>query len=161
MQRGLREGGGEGLSGGLCMSFVWIWKLILSLVWRRSQIHLAILMLYLWVSLSLSHLCVFVIISQAYVAVSRPCSLSVFYPDRTATCFKLSWESAGLCWAGGCGFEHRPDEPSGSLNNWEENTAFVMTSVACENIRFSSLFANGDISRRGTSATQRQKFCHS
>ena len=31
-------------------------------------------------------------------------------------------------------------------------------NVACENIRFSSLFAAGDISRGGTSATQRQKF---
>ena len=30
--------------------------------------------------------------------------------------------------------------------------------VACENIRFSSLFAAGDVSRVGTSATQRQKF---
>ena len=30
--------------------------------------------------------------------------------------------------------------------------------VACENIHFSSLFAAGDVSRRGTSATQRQKF---
>ena len=31
-------------------------------------------------------------------------------------------------------------------------------SIACENIRFSSPFAAGDILRRGTSATQRQKF---
>ena len=31
-------------------------------------------------------------------------------------------------------------------------------AVACENIRFSSLFAAGDVSRGGTSATQRQKF---
>ena len=30
--------------------------------------------------------------------------------------------------------------------------------IACENIRFSSLFADGDFSRGGTSATQRQKF---
>ena len=30
--------------------------------------------------------------------------------------------------------------------------------VACENIRFSTLFAAGDVSRGGTSATQRQKF---
>ena len=30
--------------------------------------------------------------------------------------------------------------------------------VACENIRFSSLFAAGDVSRGETSATQRQKF---
>ena len=30
--------------------------------------------------------------------------------------------------------------------------------VACENIRFSSLFAAGDVSRGGMSATQRQKF---
>ena len=29
---------------------------------------------------------------------------------------------------------------------------------ACENIRFSSLFATGEVSRRGTSATKRQKF---
>ena len=32
------------------------------------------------------------------------------------------------------------------------------SSLACENIRFSSLFAAGDVSRGGTSATQRQKF---
>ena len=30
--------------------------------------------------------------------------------------------------------------------------------IACENSRFSSLFAAGDVSRGGTSATQRQKF---
>ena len=29
---------------------------------------------------------------------------------------------------------------------------------ACQNSRFSSLIAAGDVSRRGTSATQRQKF---
>ena len=31
-------------------------------------------------------------------------------------------------------------------------------NIACENIRFSSIFAAGDVSRGGTSATQRQKF---
>ena len=30
--------------------------------------------------------------------------------------------------------------------------------LACENIRYSSLFVAGDVSRGGTSATQRQKF---
>ena len=34
----------------------------------------------------------------------------------------------------------------------------AVLSLACENIRFSSLFAAGDVSRGGTSATQRQKF---
>ena len=34
----------------------------------------------------------------------------------------------------------------------------VRELLACENIRFSSLFAAGDVSRGGTSATQRQKF---
>ena len=34
----------------------------------------------------------------------------------------------------------------------------ISQSVACENMRFSSLFATGDVSRGGTSATQRQKF---
>ena len=32
------------------------------------------------------------------------------------------------------------------------------TNLACENIRFSSLFVAGDVSRGGTSATQWQKF---
>ena len=36
-----------------------------------------------------------------------------------------------------------------------ECTAWIL---ACENIRFSSLFAAGDVSRGGTSATRRQKF---
>ena len=31
-------------------------------------------------------------------------------------------------------------------------------ALACENIRFSSLFAAGDVSREGTSATKLQKF---
>ena len=31
-------------------------------------------------------------------------------------------------------------------------------SLACENIRFSSLFVDGDVTRGGKSATQRQKF---
>ena len=31
-------------------------------------------------------------------------------------------------------------------------------ALASENIRFSSLFADGDVSRGGKSATQRQKF---
>ena len=34
----------------------------------------------------------------------------------------------------------------------------LLSLLACENIRFSSLFAAGDVSRGGTSATQRQKF---
>ena len=33
-----------------------------------------------------------------------------------------------------------------------------LIEVVCENIRFSSLFAAGDVSRGGTSATRRQKF---
>ena len=35
---------------------------------------------------------------------------------------------------------------------------YVCALLACENIRFSSLFAAGDVSRGGTSATQWQKF---
>ena len=38
-------------------------------------------------------------------------------------------------------------------NNWKADFP-----VACENIRFSSVFAARDVSRGGTSATQRQKF---
>ena len=39
-------------------------------------------------------------------------------------------------------------------NNW----FLPELDVACENIRFSSLFAAGDVSQGGTSATQLQKF---
>ena len=31
--------------------------------------------------------------------------------------------------AGGRGFKPRPDQHSGSLNNWEESATFVMTSA--------------------------------
>ena len=34
----------------------------------------------------------------------------------------------------------------------------LLRKVACENIRFSSLFAAGDVSRRGTTTTQGRKF---
>ena len=37
-------------------------------------------------------------------------------------------------------------------------TSTTYCSVACENSRFSSLFATVDVSRGGSSATQRQKF---
>ena len=36
---------------------------------------------------------------------------------------------APVCWAGGRGFKPRPDQHLGSLNNWEESAAFVMTSA--------------------------------
>ena len=32
-------------------------------------------------------------------------------------------------WARGCGFKPRPDQHSGSLNDWEESAALVMTST--------------------------------
>ena len=41
--------------------------------------------------------------------------------------------------------------------DWNVSTT-VISSLACENIRFSSLFATEDFSREGTSAFQRQKF---
>ena len=37
-------------------------------------------------------------------------------------------------------------------------TKKAQSELACENIRFSSLFAAGDVSRGGTSATRGQKF---
>ena len=45
------------------------------------------------------------------------------------------------------------------LRGWKpSNTSHLNLHVARENIRFSSLFAAEDVSREGTSATQRQKF---
>ena len=52
-------------------------------------------------------------------------------------------------------------DPRGSYSNWwvsEKRNAVTWGELACENIRFSSLFAAGDVSRGGTSATQWQKF---
>ena len=44
-------------------------------------------------------------------------------------------------------------------NHLNQNNWFLPElDVACENIRFSSLFAAGDVSQGGTSATQLQKF---
>ena len=40
----------------------------------------------------------------------------------------------------------------------KRDAKIVPSILACENIRFSSLFAAGDVSRGRTSATQRQKF---
>ena len=42
---------------------------------------------------------------------------------------------APVCWAGGRGFKPRPDQHSGSLNNWGESAAFVMTSASASWIR--------------------------
>ena len=36
---------------------------------------------------------------------------------------------APVCWVGGRGFKAWPDQRLGSLNNWEESAAFVMTSA--------------------------------
>ena len=49
-----------------------------------------------------------------------------------------------------------------TLKTYKETSSFFNNCLrdvclACENIRFSLLFAAGDVSRGGTSATQRQK----
>ena len=44
------------------------------------------------------------------------------------------------------------------FRDWTQQHKHEVSRLACENIRFSSLFAAGDVSRGGTSATQRQKF---
>ena len=47
----------------------------------------------------------------------------------------------------------------GNFRCWPKaGTSSALSFLACENIRFSWLFAAGDVSRGGTSATQRQKF---
>ena len=47
--------------------------------------------------------------------------------------------------------------PYGFQFNWSRNEIIILlVQLACENIRFSSLFAAGDVSRGGTSAAQRQ-----
>ena len=46
----------------------------------------------------------------------------------------------------------------GQKNRFDLFLIQVKMQLACENIRFSSLFAAGNVSRGGMSATQRQKF---
>ena len=48
--------------------------------------------------------------------------------------------------------------PSRLRTHMSRNSSFESQASACENIRFSSLFAAEDVSRGGTSATQRHKF---
>ena len=46
-----------------------------------------------------------------------------------------------------------------STEEWKVSTSLqIYLTLACENSRFSSLLATGDVSPGGTSATQRQKF---
>ena len=45
-----------------------------------------------------------------------------------------------------------------SFKIYQGSPFWKVPSLPCENIRFSYLFADGDVSRGGTSATQRQKF---
>lgn len=40
---------------------------------------------------------------------------------------------AMVCWAGGRVFKPRPDQYSGSLNNWDESAAFVQASANGKN----------------------------
>ena len=47
---------------------------------------------------------------------------------------------------------------TGQIRVLTSKNSFGPVNIACENIRFSSPFAAGDVSRGGTSATQRQKF---
>ena len=47
-------------------------------------------------------------------------------PDRRLV---SSVGRAPVCRVGGRGFKPRPDQHSGSLNNWEESASFVMTSA--------------------------------
>ena len=47
--------------------------------------------------------------------------------ESSLSSLAISWESAGL--PGGRGFKPRPDQHPGSLNNWKESAAFLMTSA--------------------------------
>ena len=49
--------------------------------------------------------------------------------ERTAVWLAQLVGRAPVCQAGGRGFKPRPDQRSGSLNNWEESVAFVMISA--------------------------------
>ena len=51
-----------------------------------------------------------------------------------------------------------PREKKNSLLRFSLILRTFTRTIACENIRFSSLFSAGDVSRGGTSPTQRQKF---
>ena len=73
--------------------------------------------------------------------------------SQFSSCAGISWPIYGLrCEKYPCIItQSRP----GSCSATEIKT---IGKVACENIRFSSLFAAGDVLRGETSATQRQKF---
>ena len=51
-----------------------------------------------------------------------------------------------------------PEEYGSTPEHYWSTTEEFCENLACENIRFSSLYAARDVSRGGTSATQQQKF---
>ena len=63
--------------------------------------------------------------------------------------------SYSFCWHERCPFTPPPPNVQ-TISVKKKN--FATWWIACENIHFSSLFADGDVSRGATSATQRQKF---
>ena len=68
-----------------------------------------------------------------------------------STCMFYSWICCRAKWNGSCSAMYIACENPAP-------TKHRLCIVACENMRFSSLFAAGDVPRGGTSATQRQKF---
>ena len=59
---------------------------------------------------------------------------------------------------GGRAFDYQSLPGGGEFDPHALGVGNLNSTLACENIRSSSLFAAGDVSRGGTSATQRQKF---
>ena len=71
-------------------------------------------------------------ISSKYFALSFQLIFSLFIYTIYIYLYRRLVGSVGrapVCLAGGHGFEPWPDQHLGSLNNWEESAAFVMTSA--------------------------------
>ena len=79
--------------------------------------------------------------SEPWHKLTNPANNSTIWGERLRSVIILRRKGAEL------------SQPKAKYNN--EKT---LLTVACEKIRFSSLFVAGDVSQGGTSATQRKKF---
>ena len=82
-------------------------------------------------------------LSYCFACLEETWKISSLLEFQYIVCLVSSDGRAPVCWAGGRGFKPRPNQNSGSSNNWEENAASVMI-WPLQMVRHSLVFSNED-----------------
>ena len=91
-------------------------------------------------------------VTRSIISIFDGIAIAIPGASTVETGAVLSWDMIALVLT----FSDNAVYPPKSTSEYK--VALSPGCLACENIRFSSLFVDGDVSRGGTSATQRQKF---